>query len=242
MRARTAAVIAVGMVAASPINGGPAKRDVDSVLDRLEQRLMDQDRESLSFGDQPSKAPAQKAAPTKFQYQPRDITPRYSEEEQITQIAHAVTELETDVDGFAGEVQRLKQKILEDVAIDNFVTIAAQVEAPDATTIRTLRLRLDGYTVYTIDEVAGLWLPRPVIPFYSGPLTPGTHKLELDAKLGRRNGDGVPLGDDTFQVIQQTFALNVPDGKARKSWVIALKTPEKGKTKGVAELAEKTIE
>jgi len=233
---------ALTMALAFAVMAASSQRNIESVLDRLEQRLMDQDRESLSFGEEPRKGAPPKGAATRFQYPPQDIVARDGDERELIQVTSALAELDQNVDAFAGEVQRFKQKILEEVAVDNFVSIAGTMEKPDAAVLRMLRLKVDGFTVYTIDEATGLWLPRAEIPFFSGPLMPGAHKVELEARLGRRRTADLPVADDTFQAINRTFDINMPDGKVKKSWLITIKAPDPGKARGDAVLAEKKEE
>lgn len=216
------------------------KAKVDSVLDRLEQRLMEDDRETLSFGEGiKSKS---KKADRSYEYTPETIVPRKKDTDQIAEIGKALNELESDIDSYSGEVQRLKQKILEDVRTENYIDISGLLEEPKATLIRSLRLKLDGYTVYDVDETNGLWMPKASLSFFRGPLTPGKHKLEIHANLGRRQDEGLPIGDDFAQSIQKDFDLTIATGPVKKAFVLKFKAPGKTKPKDSVELGEKSLE
>jgi len=212
---------------------------VDSVLDRLERRLLDQEADGLTFGERNEPPPPM---------QPKDETARYkyesdgthskdgranairastTEREQMSALNAAVTELETQVDQLASNVQKTKQAILDEASMDNFVAIEAELGETDAAAIKTLNIKLDGYPVYELQEASGLWLPSKAVPLYAGPLQPGAHRIDLEARIVVRHKQSLPMNGDVYRFINKSFEISVPGGTSNTRYVIAIKPPAK---------------
>ena len=232
---RLAATLTVG---AALVTGGLAlARDgnlgnVDAVLDRLEQRLLDQEADGLTFGERAgaTKGKDETEAPSaRYRFDTKgQVNATTGEREQMRSIANALTELETQVDQLASNVQKTKQSILDEASIDNFVAIEAALEDTDKASIKTLNIKLDGYPVYELNEASGLWLPSKAVPLYAGPLQPGSHRLDLEARVIMRHQStesALPMNGDVYRFINKSFDLNIPGGSSKARYVITIQPP-----------------
>jgi hypothetical protein len=139
----------------------------------------------------------------------------------------AISELENQVDKLASNVQKTKQTILDDSGIDNFIALEAHLDDTDASSLKTLIVKLDGYAVYEMQEASGLWMPSKIVPLYSGPMQPGAHRIEIEARLVMRHKQAVPLNSDVYRFVNKSFDLNIPGGVVNSRYIIAIKPPEK---------------
>lgn len=202
---------------------------VDSILDRLEKRLLDQDNDGLTFNE---KVNAGKAAndttPTsKLDFRKTKVETSTPENQRLKALANAVTTLEGQVDQLASDVQKTRQTILDEAAINNFVSVEAQMLQTDSAAIKTINVKLDGYSVFELTETSGLWMPSKVIPLYAGPLQPGNHRLELEARIVMKRKLSLPLNSDVYRFVNKSFEINVPAGGGSSRYVIAITPPEK---------------
>jgi hypothetical protein len=241
MRRLTSSILALACVA---VGGAAARRalakgdelgNVDSVLDRLEKRLLDQEADGLSFDEKNAPPPAAEptGATTKYRFDGKGkgsaarVTATTDEREQMGALSNAVKDLENQVDQLAANVQKTKQSILDEASIDNFVDIQAELSETDTASIKTLNIKLDGYPVYELHEASGLWLPSKGVPLYAGPLQPGAHRLDLEARIVVRHKDGMPMNADVYRFVNKTFEMSIPGGTKKSRYTITIKPPVK---------------
>ncbi len=213
---------------------------VDSVLDRLEKRLLDDESEGLTFDERnrPAGRSEPAAPPTKkLKFgKARIESGGSSEQTMIKNITTAVSELESQIDLLATNVQKTKQSVLDEASIDNHIDVEAVLSDTDAAAIKSLKIKLDGYPLYELDDTSGLWLPSKSVPLYSGPLQPGTHRLDLEARLVVRGKESLPVNGNVYRFVNKTFQLAVPGGTTSSRYVITITTPTK-----IEETADATI-
>ncbi len=156
---------------------------------------------------------------------PRDVfATDLPEAERIREIAENIGAIELQAEQLASDVQRIKQKAIEDANINNNVRIEVHLPgSSDEASIRQMRIKIDGYEVYTVDDSAGLWLPSNAVPVFSGPIAPGDHELDIDASVTLKMRDKLPLHATQNRHIKQKITLNVPEGQVNKRWRIDLK-------------------
>jgi len=208
--------------------------NAEAILDRLEQRLLEQESQSFSFGDTPAapknapqKSTAGKKADKSLRFEKADIKGNLGETERLKELANLIADLEHQVDQLGSEVQKSKQKILEDAKIKNSAEIITNLTNTDQAAIRSISVTLDGYQIYHVDDTAGLWLPSNSLPLFAGPLQPGNHTLEYEARVIMKHKERLPLNNDQIRSVKQTFALAMPEGEVSKRWQIELKVPTK---------------
>lgn len=226
---RTARALLVLGAWATPVLAADTAQ-VDSVLDRLEKRLLDQEADGLTFGEKeppPAIGDPTDGLVTKYKYKKSKIEGTPADAEKIKAVATMVTDLENQVDQLASSVQKTKQGILDDAAIDNFVSLEAELADTDSAALKSISVKLDGYAVYELSEASGLWMPSKKVPLYAGPLQPGNHRVDLEARLVVRHKDGLPLNGDVYRFINKTFDLVVPGTPGNARYVLAITPPAK---------------
>lgn len=221
--------IALVLVGTRLLAEGADVSQVDGVLDRLEKRLLDQEADGLTFAEKnappPSAAPGEKT--TKYTYKKDKIEASVSEQEKLKALTAVIADLEGQVDQLASNVQKTKQSVLDDAKIDNFITVEAQLNDTDAAALKTLNIKLDGYPVYELHDASGLWLPSKSVPLYAGPLQPGAHRLDLEARLAVKHKEAIPLNADVYRFVNKSFEIQVPGGTTTPRYVITLVPPAK---------------
>ena len=248
LAASLAAALASTTAPAQHEGSGDGAVQVDSVLDRLEKRLLDQEADGLSYGEKQPPPSTGDAADglneggvskhVKVEHAEKITAKTSGDAERIKSVESLVAELENDVDQLASNVQKTRQGVLDEAAVDNFVTIEAQLADTDAAAIKTLTVKLDGYPVYELSEASGLWMPTKSVPLYAGPLQPGNHRLDLEARLVVRQGGTLPLNSDLFRFVTKSFDLTVTSGTKSSRYAVAFSPPSKLGDGGGAELKE----
>jgi hypothetical protein len=229
--ARAAGACAALLIAATPALAQQDDRlkSVDSILDRLESRLLDQESDGLTFGEKlPPPDTGAPATRYKFDGKGRSkVEGKTSEQTELRAIATMIDELESQVDQLASSVQKTKQSILDEAGIDNFIALEARLTEADAAALTALTIRLDGFDVYAVQDASGLWLPAKMIPLYAGPLQPGRHRIDLEARLAMKHDAAMPLNGDVYRFVNKSFDITVPGGTVNTRYVISILPPAK---------------
>ena len=228
--------VMVAQLAFAQGDGGASR--VDSVLDRLEKRLLDEESEVLTFGERELPGPSKDEDQTaqKIKMPKKTVEVEAEETARLRELASAVAQLESQIEQLSSDTSKTRQRIMEEARVDNFVSIEARLTTESLASIRSMRIRLDGYDVYEVSDEAGLWLPSSKIPVYNGPLQPGSHRLDVEVRLVLKQREGLPLNSDVFRMVSQSFELKIPDGKVRTRYLVNIAAPKDGSDKATATL------
>jgi hypothetical protein len=209
----------------------PKSDPVDSVLDRLEKRLLDEEAEDLthkdsSFSNSTNRKDysALKSSPQtpKQSFKKERINSSTKEAKGIQGIGQLVTELEEQIDQFSQSVQKSKQSMIDEAKIENAIEIEARLTDPDSAAISMLSVKLDGFAIYQSQDSAGLWLPSAAIPLYAGPFPPGNHRLDVEIRLAKKSKAPLLIIDDVYHFVNKAFDISVPVSKERKRYIILI--------------------
>lgn len=197
---------------------------VDAILDRLERRLLDQEAEGLTFDEKnwPSSSESEIESSQKHRFPKKSIEPRNSKSQQFDDVAQLVRDLEQQVEQLASNVQKTKQTIIDDAAINNFISLEAVLPDTDKASIKSIEIRLDGFKLYKIDDAAGLWIPSKSIPLYSGPLQPGNHRLDVEARISIRDNKSLPVNSTVYRFLNKSFPWSIPDGHSNSRYRLTI--------------------
>ncbi|WP_141731116.1 hypothetical protein [Oligoflexus tunisiensis] len=204
------------------------RESTESVLDRLERKLMEQEAATLRITAPPvsrpkkSKEPVQRIEmPASVMAAPLPLEPGFDA------IAKDLRELEQDADELSGQVEKLKSDFLAMADKGNFVEIKLVIEDPNAMVVRSMALTIDTHPVYETQDHEGQWMPGPEILLYAGPMEPGTHELNLKGRIVRRHEGNVPLDQNLYHAYDQNLQVVVPTGAFRQGYRLKLAKPEK---------------
>jgi hypothetical protein len=203
---------------------------IDSILDRLEKRLLDQEAEGLSFGEKEAidgTIGYEKSPDAKIKGKKVTVDGTLESQERMRNLAKVIRDLENQVDQLASSVQKTKQGILDDSAVDNFVTFEAQLSDTEAASIKTLNVKLDGYPLYEMSEASGLWMPSKSVPLYAGPLQPGNHRVDVEARIVVKHKKALPMNGDVYRFVNKSFDVAITSGTNNNRYVITIIPPEK---------------
>lgn len=203
---------------------------MDSVLDRLERKLMEQEATSLRI-EPLNEAPK---AQQNVKLPKGSIEGRQPGFDDFAALEKQIATLEKEADELSGQIEATKADLLDKSNKGSLVEINALIEDPDLTSIRELSLTIDGKKIYAMD--GGDWTPSPEIPFFIGPLAPGEHQLELNARTIRRREKSLPLDQNLTHRYEQTFKINVAAGVFHKGYRMRLVRPEQQNTRAQASL------
>lgn len=202
---------------------------VDAILDRLERRLLDQEAEGLTFSEKNAQNDGQneKEKSSSYKFPKKTIETVPPNIQKIDEVSRLVRELEQQVDQLASNVQKTKQTIIDDAAINNFVSIEATLPDPDKASIKSLEVRIDGFKLYTMSDSAGLWLPSKSIPLYAGPMQPGNHRLDVEARISMRESKPLPVNNPIYRFINKSFQWSIAEGVSNTRYRLTIQPPDK---------------
>ncbi len=213
---------------------------IESVLDQLEQKLIDQESDGLTYGEKSarnSRKMPEKAAKS-IKLKTETLEGKTVEAKRIDDVNTLLRDLEQRVEQFAGKVQIAKQQVLEAAKIDNLINIDTILENTDKFAINSLTIRLDGQAVYTLKDSSGVWMPNKTLPIYSGPLEPGMHRLDFEARIVMKSQDGLPLNSDLYKFISQSYDLPIRQDTKLSRYAVVLTPPSEPTAQPVAILKD----
>ena len=219
-------------------------QEVESILERLEKKLVDNESGGLTFGEKMEPVAKDHNIPkpaTAYTFS-RDAGAEANEsgsktgnddpEAAMKSLADAVAGLEVQVERLHSDVQKARLKVIEDARFDNFVQIDADFRGMDKATLKSLTVKIDGVEVYRASDAGGLWVPSAKLPLFSGPVPPGAHKLFIEANVLVNEGAGMPVSADISRRMEKEFEFAIPDGKERKSIGLVIDAPQRTGSKG----------
>lgn len=240
------AITAATAAANDAVPSGRGARDnkaleVESILDRLEKKLTDNEGGGLTFGERLEPATSENGIPkaTNSYKFDKDAgaaatgTQGGDDPEAVMKnLAEVVAGLEVQVERLHADVQKARLKVIEDSRFDSFVQIDGEFRGMETATLKGLVVKIDGVEVYRASDSGGLWVPTSKLPLYSGPVPPGTHKLSVEAGILVREGPQVPVSADVTRRLEKDFEFTIPDGKERRSVRIVIEAPARPDVKG----------
>jgi hypothetical protein len=195
--------------------------EMESVLDRLERRLLNRERATSSFllSDEEMEINSRNEA-VDVKGNEININGDLPENDELRSLARALNDIEAEVDRLVGDIQRTSQKVIEHSKVNNFIQLNAVVKDPKHLIIRYLNVYINDFEVYRIDLSRSVHMPQPQFPLFAGPLEPGSHKMKVAVKFTEIIDDGLPLKQGAFAAVEGEFDLNVPPGAFKKTWNI----------------------
>ncbi|SMF72837.1 hypothetical protein [Pseudobacteriovorax antillogorgiicola] len=211
--------------------------DVDSILDRLERKLMESKQESFLLNDNWNK-PLRPPAKTNYSYKKTTIKPVLPSGEKLQEVSMAIDKIDREVKRLGADMERLKQILGQQIEHESLIEIATELQAPKESILRALTIHLDDYQIYQLNPDVGLWAPRTTVPIYFGPLKPGKHKVRIEGRVARVISENMPIDDNMFNTIEQEFTIDVPSGVFKKGFKIAIEKPGDKRFKTKAKIIE----
>lgn len=208
-----------------------------AILDRLEQKLLRKEESTITFEKNPVPA-SSSSATTRLNYEGQEIKAEAPQLREIEELEKAITALEKETENLARDVQTSRQAILQNASQSGQVFITTRFDQGKAS-FRTLRVKLDGFTVYETAGSQGFWQVPGEIPLFQGPLQPGKHKLIYEARIVMKNDQAPSTNSDAAWKLDETFDFEVPDGKSQKNWIVTVALPAAGQGKAEAKLESK---
>lgn len=206
----------------------------ESILDQLERRLLEKEQDALSFSSEGKwETPEVRE---KLRFDGSTIESNAQSLKDLMALDQATKKLEQQTEYLASEVHTTKQKILSDAKINNLINISAELANDQEMALRALEIRLNGHLIYEQNATLGLWIPDKTIPLYQGPMQPGKHRIELHARVVRKANDQLPMQNDTYSIVNESFSFDVPTGESTKNWQVLIHGGQSMSTPTTAEL------
>lgn len=222
-------ILCAGLLSIGASKAGNQPNDSsETVLDRLERKLMEQEAATLRITTPAASANKNSKEPMQRFDMPASIMAApLPQQSGFDSIAKDLRDLEQDADELSGQVEKLKADFLAVAEKGNFVEIKLVIEDADAMVLRSMAMTIDKHPVYETQDREGQWLPGPEVLLYAGPLEPGTHELHLKGRVVRRHENNVPLDQNLYHAYDQNIQVVVPTGTFRQGYRLKLAKPEK---------------
>lgn len=196
---------------------------VESILDKLEEQLLNQEGESFSIkGDRLDRS---KTATPTMKFSGQSIYANPGSEKRIAELAESVGKLEQQIERLSAQVHRSKQHVIELSRQANHVSLQLTPPNDDQAAMQRISVKIDDFEVYTLEDSAGLWLPNQMAQLYSGPLAPGEHQLQISARFALRANDGIPVQTPIIRTLDKTFPIVISEKATQEDIAVAFTLP-----------------
>ncbi|NRA68698.1 MAG: hypothetical protein HRU19_29705 [Pseudobacteriovorax sp.] len=213
---------------------GDSHQKVDSILDRLERKLLESRQDSLlldqSWQDQKKKR-LKPARSLKFSGE--KISSMTPSQQDFIEIEGVLDSIDMEVKQLSSDLEKIKQVVAKDKKHNSDVTMQISIKNPEKTIVRELTVTIDDYEVYRVDEAVGLWVPRKTFPIFTGPMLVGRHNIRINGRIVKAVSDQVPIDDNVYQLINQDYNLVIPETPSKK--LITIEIDDIGKQNFKAE-------
>jgi hypothetical protein len=216
-------------------------KQIETVLDKLEQRLIDKESSPLTLEEAEQASKTKSNEPKRIQkFVPKasgKIKGNTPSGKNLQELQRNLNEYDNRIEILESDLRKLGSSVQEAAATDNQVALEIRTANDSKIMIRTLTATLDGNTLYSQVDPAGLWMPARAIPLFYGPLQPGSHKIEINGFISPST-DLTPSGPSWRQKsIKQSFSFDVPEGKTRKTIAIEI-SDSQGDGQPIAKIQE----
>lgn len=202
-----------------------AEDGTDAILERLEKKLLKEEETTLSFSGEKKKPPVGESV-RRLEYNGTDIHGQIPSTKDLDDLEKAIRGLEKDVEELARDVQATKQQVLDEAGLKNHVRLTTRLANDQDVAFRSLKVKMDGYLIYETPDSEGVWSVKNEIPLFQGPLKPGKHKLEYEARLVLKTPKPTPVSKDIFHRVNESYELEVTPDTREKSWVVSVEAPK----------------
>jgi hypothetical protein len=207
-------------------------KKIETILDKLEKKLIDKETSPLTQEETTRDAIRKKATdnqniPTPYRYAPKspaNINGTERQNKNIQELQKKLNEYESRLEFLESDMRKLQSDLHENAVTDNVVSIQVRIEDHQETTLKTLAVSLDGNSVYSQIDPAGLWIPAKTIPLFYGPLTPGTHRIDLVTNIATKNKTKNYGAEWLHKTISKTFEFSVLEGQQRRAITLQIST------------------
>lgn len=225
LRMKTALLASVLVCSAEVSAQKAGDEGVDNVLERLEKQILSDEADGFSHPglkqDSDSETLEDQTAPiggftTRGRKKSDDAAPDFSG------ILQQVKTLEKSIEQLSSDVHQYKQAAVVASKDNTYVYLEALVLDGAKNNLKSVRVKVDGFTVYHVRDTAGLWLPTAAIPLYSGPLSAGSHRIEFEASVGQIQSPGLAVSGATYRNVEKSFEIKIPLTSANKKYVLSI--------------------
>ncbi len=197
---------------------------VESILDRLEERLLEQEGDPFSIKG--AKMDELRTKSPEVTFSGQTIYAEGDDLSRIKDIGEAIGKLEQQVESLSARVHRSRQHVVDLARLSNHVAIEVKLPEGDAAALQYIAAFIDEFEVYRLEDAGGIWMPGKATPIYSGPMTPGSHKLRILARMSLRESNGIPVQTPLTRTIDQMFEVNVSSENAKQRLAIEITSPK----------------
>jgi hypothetical protein len=225
-------IVLVALLSTSASQNPKSKtlNEFEKTIDRFEAEMMRRDRESFTVGTDGKDSNISDDPIADVQGKGMQIESAIPGGKELENIGLALTRIDNDIESLTKDVEAFKAKAFQTSTVGNLIDIEVSLNNPEKSRLKSLTVKLDGYELYSINDSNNLPLPATVVPVFSGPLQPGTHKLEVEARIAMSDSNSsIPLNSFAYKHSTTQLDLPVSDGKYSKRVVIALQTPTDAK-------------
>jgi hypothetical protein len=211
-------------------SSGNNVKDFEKIVDQFEEEILKKDQENfrVGAGDERSELPEAKYE-TRLKSQ--TIEGGTKESKVIGTVSTGIQKIDNEIDDLAKDIDALRQEIKQTASIDNKLDLEVRLTDPSAALIKSLDVKVDGFTLYSTNDSAHLSLPASSIPVYSGPIPAGAHKIDVSARVALIEKGGSALKADGSRNESKTFELTMPVGRIQSHFVVEIVAPADGKGK-----------
>ena len=204
----------------------PQSSSIESVIDKLERKLIRESSERLSIYD----------ASRKYSERPVDLQKTEVVEGNLKEI-DTIVSLEKDVDNLAlvlsklsDDVASVAQELIAEANEDTKTNIQIDLSNLHNYNVKKIEVLLNGYKLFKYDASYHVRLPFKGIALYNGPLSVGKHILRISGSFNKKINAEISIESEIYATIMANVNLNIRPEEKETTFILKLTPPTEGKT------------
>ncbi len=198
--------VAIAVFRSSFLAAAEDNKKIEDVLERLEKKIIQNSAPITSSSQN------QEKTSESLEFNAKEVTTDLKENKDLDELTKQSQVIGQRVEQLESDIQKTRQKVLNDANLKQNLAIKLHLLPRSESFLRSARVYLDGYEIYSIDQPQGLWTASEVLPLYIGPTQTGSHKLELEVSVIHRKENPLALNAEQFQTTRLEYPFSIHNG------------------------------
>lgn len=190
--------------------------NIDDMISKLEKKLLESQQDSTLENNKWS-IPVKNKNTKKYTFPTTKIHGNTVSQKKLYKFEQDVQIIENSLEEVSDDIEKLKELIQYEKIPGPKLSIDFNIEKPKITSIREIRVTLDGYTVFSSSKTSVPWRPKEEIPIFNGPIKTGLHKIEITGFATKSIDQKISIEDDIIIKFNESHDLRIKGNNCRFS-------------------------
>jgi hypothetical protein len=202
----------------------PKSSSIESVIDKLERKLIEESGERISIYD------ATRKSNDKIDLQGTEIVDsKLNEIKSISALESEIYTLENSLSKVSDEIAKTSQSLLAKANKDTSSVITINLSKLDKFNLKKMEVTLDGFSLFKFDSAYHVTLPMKNIPLYDGPISTGNHNIHIKASFNKKTSDEISIESEVYATTNEILKIKIEPSEKHTNFTATLEASDENK-------------